>query len=251
MNTSSDAAEQLVRISLLGIEVAARITGSSAKNIAAMLYAISKDQQKMKGKTKLVNMLKSGKELKVFSIKQEDIKKFTEESKRYGVLFSAILEKKNISTDGMIDIIVKAEDAVKINRIVKRFNLAAVDMATVRNEVNQIQNTRNAKEKDRNIKSLEDKVNDEIDNKPIRKESNEISNPQVAKTEKSPLSERSSTSKKSSEQGSNFKKPSVKKQLKEIKEGQEKKLDKTENKIPKTIKSKIDKKKKYNRRFLR
>ena len=154
MNTSSDAAEQLVRISLQGIEVAARITGSSAKNIAAMLYAISKDQQKMKGKTKLVNMLKSGKELKVFSIKQEDIKKFTEESKRYGVLFSAILEKKNISTDGMIDIIVKAEDAVKINRIVKRFNLAAVDMATVRNEVNQIQNTRNAKEKDRNIKSM-------------------------------------------------------------------------------------------------
>ena len=59
MNTSSDAAEQLVRISLQGIEVAARITGSSAKNIAAMLYAISKDQQKMKGKTKLVNMLKS------------------------------------------------------------------------------------------------------------------------------------------------------------------------------------------------
>ena len=56
-------------------------------------------------------MLKSGKELKVFSVKYDDLKKFTEEAKRYGVLFSALIDKKQKNVDGMVDIMVKAEDA--------------------------------------------------------------------------------------------------------------------------------------------
>ena len=82
MNTSGDAAESIIRMSLQGIEVAARISGSGAKNVAVLLCAILKEQEKVKGKTKLVNMLKSGKELKVFSVKYDDLKKFTEEAKR-------------------------------------------------------------------------------------------------------------------------------------------------------------------------
>ena len=37
MNQSSDAAEQIVRMSLQGFEVAARVTGSGAKDVAALL----------------------------------------------------------------------------------------------------------------------------------------------------------------------------------------------------------------------
>ena len=40
MYNSGDAAEQVVRISLEGTEVALKLTGSAAKNIAAMLYAL-------------------------------------------------------------------------------------------------------------------------------------------------------------------------------------------------------------------
>ena len=39
-------------------------------------------------------MLKSGKELKVFSVKADEFKKITEEAKRYGVLYSALINKK-------------------------------------------------------------------------------------------------------------------------------------------------------------
>ena len=94
MNQSSDAAEQIVRMSLQGFEVAARVTGSGAKDVAALLLAVMKDKKKTAGKTNLVNMLKSGKELKVFSVRQEDFKKFTEEAKRYGVLYTALINKK-------------------------------------------------------------------------------------------------------------------------------------------------------------
>ena len=42
MNTGGEAAEQIVRMSLEGFEVAARITGAGAKNIAILLYSILK-----------------------------------------------------------------------------------------------------------------------------------------------------------------------------------------------------------------
>ena len=38
MNSSGDAAEQIVRLSLEGFEVAARITGNGAKDVAALIY---------------------------------------------------------------------------------------------------------------------------------------------------------------------------------------------------------------------
>ena len=81
MNTSGEAAEQIVRMSLEGFEVAAKITGAGAKNIAVLLYSILKEEKKTKGKARLTNMLRSGKELKVFTVKNSDLKKFTQEAK--------------------------------------------------------------------------------------------------------------------------------------------------------------------------
>lgn len=239
MNTSGDAANTTVNMVLQGIEVAAKITGSGAKNIAALLVAILKDKQQTKGKTRLTNMLKSGKELKVFTVKEEDFKKFTEEAKRYGVLFCA-LKNKGKSKDGIVDIMVRAEDASKINRIVDRFNLATVDTASIKSE---IQKSKDSKDKGIVIKSVEEKLVDDILSKPIDKEENEVSNPQVAKTEKSPLSEPTSNNKNKSDKGTKSEKPSVREEIKSIKEEQkkEKDLDKSELKKEKTQKNKSTK----------
>lgn len=38
MNTSGEAAEQVVRMSLEGVEIVLKIAGAGAKNIAAMIY---------------------------------------------------------------------------------------------------------------------------------------------------------------------------------------------------------------------
>ena len=69
MNNGGDAAEQVVRLSLEGFEVAAKLTGSAAKNVALLLVSVLKQEQQTKGKARLTNMIKSGKELKVFSIR--------------------------------------------------------------------------------------------------------------------------------------------------------------------------------------
>ena len=131
MNYGGDAAEQVVRMSLEGVEVAARITGTGAKNIAILLAAVLKEEQKTKGKARLTNMLKSGKELKVYTIQNQDLKKFSEEAKRYGVLYCVLKDKNDKSDTAVVDVIARAEDASKIQRITERFQLATVDTATV------------------------------------------------------------------------------------------------------------------------
>ena len=217
MNTSGDAAEQIVRISLEGFEVAAKITGHGAKDIAALLYAVMKDRNKTAGKTKLKNMLKSGKELKVFSVRQEDFKKFTEEAKRYGILYSALINKKSKSNDGIIDIMVRAEDASKINRIVDRFKMSRYDDISIRSSVEKSKNEKDAKGKGVKEKTPQEKVKADEKNKPIQKEEQSL-NPHLAKTEKSPQSKPSSEMQKTSDQGTRMKdKPSVKAKLEKAK----------------------------------
>ena len=67
MYNSGDAAEQVVRMSLEGAEVALKITGAAAKNLAAALYTVLKDQKKTKGKARIEAMLREKRPLKVRS----------------------------------------------------------------------------------------------------------------------------------------------------------------------------------------
>ena len=46
MTNGGDAAEQVVRLSLEGFEVAAKLSGAAAKNIAVLLVSVLKQEQK-------------------------------------------------------------------------------------------------------------------------------------------------------------------------------------------------------------
>ena len=239
MNTGGEAAEQIVRMSLEGFEVAAKITGAGAKNIAILLYSILKEEQKTKGKAKLTNMLRSGKELKVFTVKSGDLKKFTQEAKKYGVLYCVLADRGNKDPNAEVDVIARAEDASKISRIVERFNLASVDTASI---VNEAEKSKGAKGKTKNAKTAgeidagaengqpdigvqekaeKDRLMDALMGKPIKKEEN-APNPSLAKTEKSPLSEPTLKQQRKSAEGATMtkaEKPSVREELRKIKEG--------------------------------
>ena len=50
MNYGGDAAEQVVRMSLEGMDVALRVSGSAAKNLVAILAALSKEDKTSRGR---------------------------------------------------------------------------------------------------------------------------------------------------------------------------------------------------------
>ena len=192
MNNGGDAAEQIVRLSLEGFEIAAKLTGSAAKNVALLLVSVLKQEQQTKGKARLTNMIRSGKELKVFSLPQKDIQKFTEQAKRYGVLYCLLRDKTTRAGDAPVDIIARAEDASKIQRIVERFEIGKVDKAGVITQAEQDKADREAVAREVPTKTKGEIIVEEAMGKPLQKEGQSHENPTVAKTEKSPPSERSS-----------------------------------------------------------
>ncbi|MBR3325258.1 MAG: PcfB family protein [Clostridia bacterium] len=149
MNMGGDVADQMVKFYLEGFEVLAKLSGKGAEHTIALLLNVMKDRRQTKGKARLNTMLKSGKPLSIFTINRKDLKKFATEAKRYGVLYSALIDRFDKSQDGLVDIMVRQEDASKINRIVKRFNLTTSNDTQIKTEVQ---------------KSLEEK------GKPIQKE---------------------------------------------------------------------------------
>lgn len=192
MNNGGDAAEQIVRLSLEGFEVAAKLSGSAAKNIALLLVTVLKQEQKTKGKARLTNMIKSGKELKVFSIPQKDLKKFTEQAKHYGVLYCVLRDKNTKGENVPVDIIARAEDASKIQRIVERFELGKVDKAAIVTQAEKDAAKREAVANEQPTKSKNEIITEEAVAKPMQKEEQTQTNPTAAKTDKNPPSRQDS-----------------------------------------------------------
>ena len=85
--------------------------------------AVAKDNPKLSGKTGLKRLIQDGEELTIFSVKQEDLKGFQMESKRYGVLFYPIINR--VEKTGTVEIMAKAKDAQQINRIFERMGYPA------------------------------------------------------------------------------------------------------------------------------
>lgn len=190
MNVSSDAAEQIVRMSLEGMEVVLKISGQGAKLAAVRLAAALKEEEKTRGRSRITSMLKSGKPLKVYEIQQKDLKTFAYEAKRYGVLYTVLRDKENKGDEGTVDIVTRVEDASKIQRITERFRLSTVDAAEVNSDYDRLLPKRG--------------------------------NPTTARAEKESLSEPNSKEADRSHQAiSNTEKPSVKERL----EGYRKELD--------------------------
>lgn len=223
MNTGGEAADQVIRMSLNGAEVALKITGVAAKEIATMLYALLKDNKKSKGRTRLENLVKTGRPLTIYTIKVDDYEQFKKEAKRYGILYCGVRNAKG-NEDGMVDVMVKQEDAPRIERIVDRFKFADVSQsAQIKTD---IETTREAKKhKDEpNLQQPEKSDNEKVMEKffasPLQKEEN-TANPNVAKTTKSRPSE--PISKKTEGEPIKLPKPSVRKELASIKVEQDKK----------------------------
>ena len=237
MNTSGEAADQVVRMSLEVGEAALKISGEGAKQLAVLLYAVLQDQSKSmtksKGKTRLETLVRTGKPLKVFSVKESDLKKFAKEAKRYGILYCAIRNPKE-NTDGMVDIMVKEEDAPRINRIIERFKLSAVEEnAQVETEVEtEVDKTEEKAEAEKEEAEKQEAEKSEAEKTKEEGKEQESQNPFTAKTEKSHPSEPTSEKQEKDAEGTSklytgdsLERKSVREELKEIRAAKKQEAD--------------------------
>lgn len=120
MNYGGEAADQVVRYSLDGMDHGLRLSGTLAKNLAVFFAAVMKDQKKSYGKTRMVRMLRENRPLKFFTVPSDRLKDFAREGKKRGLLYVVIRDRKN---PGQCEIMVFADDAAKVNRVMDRMHL--------------------------------------------------------------------------------------------------------------------------------
>jgi hypothetical protein len=122
----------------------------------------------------------------------------------------------------MVDVMVRAEDASKINRIVERFKLSTVDAASIKHDIERSRAEKESApappEQTAPQKDADDLLLDELLGAPIQKEQQAPANPTAAKTEKSPPSEPTSGMQRKTVEGTTkAARPSVREELREIK----------------------------------
>ena len=120
MNLGGEAADQVVRYSLEGIDHGLRLSGTMAKNLAVFLAAVMRNNQKSYGKISMSRMLRENRPLKFFTIPSNRIHEFAKEGKKRGLPYVVIRDRKNPK---LCELMVFADDAAKVNRVMDQMNL--------------------------------------------------------------------------------------------------------------------------------
>ena len=250
--------------------MALKLSGLAAKNFALFVYAVLKDQKKTRGKTRLVRMLREQRPFKFFKVPVGYMKEFAREAKGHGLLYVPIRNKKDKEA---IEIVVFADDAAKIQRIYDNLSLdyvaaqagdATVEKATVQEKqppaapsrTETVQTEQVAVEfemggfKD-NIEPSSASTPEEVSNFTSGREK-KVGEPAVKRNLSGPSSTNNGSSPGLTNRDGSEQKPSVKKQLQEIKQEQtEKKASKSkqqERQHPSPCHSRQKKKKKQKGR---
>ncbi|MCM1083337.1 MAG: PcfB family protein [Clostridium sp.] len=121
----SQEAELVTRLVLNGTVFMVRLAGQTAEGAAKLLtfLAAAAKSENAPGQKRLADLIRSGKPIQLFTLEAAQLDEFKAESKKYGIAYS-IVERE----DGTFDILVKEEDAVRINRVLE--NIAAVPAFT-------------------------------------------------------------------------------------------------------------------------
>lgn len=241
MNTSGEAADQVLRMSLEGTEFALKISGKAADKIYHKLLKLYKElkneTKKTKGKMRLKNLLSSGKPVDIYTVEDKNLKKFCTEANKYGLLYTVLKDRNDGSNT--TDVMVKRDDKARIDRIWKRLGLANTELESIKAEVvKQVEDEKQEPVRADKQKSKEEEFLDELMAKPNpTKEEGQSRNPDKARATKSSQSVPSSETKRNrtdrprtTDTDSRTYKPSVRKELDNIRKEQELQLQKSKSK---------------------
>lgn len=94
MEVSGEAADLVMKEGVQISEEAIKLLARGAKNLAALLYALAKDQKKLYGKVSMNRLLSERRPIEVLPLRTEDFDEFKRRAKKVGLLFATVEDKK-------------------------------------------------------------------------------------------------------------------------------------------------------------
>ncbi len=117
MDVSGDVADLMVKESIQLTEASIKLLAGGSRDLTAFLLALARDNKKLVGKTGMNRLLRDGKELKVFQLRESDLAEFTKYAKN-NVLFAVI--KNQCRTDGLVDLVTSTDFVSQVNLFMER-----------------------------------------------------------------------------------------------------------------------------------
>lgn len=117
MDTSGETADLMVKESIQLTESSIKLLAAGSKHLAAFLYALARDEKKLVGKTNMKRLVREGKPLQNFRIKESDFEDFQQYAKP-NLLYAAVIDKN--TKDGMIALITNTDYLSQVNLFMER-----------------------------------------------------------------------------------------------------------------------------------
>ena len=117
MDVSGDVADLMVKESIQLTESSIKLLAAGGTSLAALLWALAKEDKKLVGKAGMGRLLRENKELKVFQIKESDLAEFRAYAKK-NVLYSVVKDKR--ITDGVVDLVTNVDFVSQVNLFMER-----------------------------------------------------------------------------------------------------------------------------------
>ncbi|MCI9670165.1 MAG: PcfB family protein [Lawsonibacter sp.] len=122
MDVSGEVADLMVKESIQITEETVKLLAAGSKNLTAFLMALAQDNKKLSGRTNMARLLRDGKELKVFHIKESDLADFRTFGKK-NVLYAVIKDSR--AENGMVDLITNVDYVSQVNHFMESRGYAA------------------------------------------------------------------------------------------------------------------------------
>lgn len=122
MNSGGEIAELMVKEGIQITEESIKLLAAGSKNLAALLWALARDSKKLAGMSSMKRLIREGKELRVFCIRESDLDDFKAYAKK-NVLYSIVKDKR--AEDGTVDLITNVDYAAQVNLFMERHGYAA------------------------------------------------------------------------------------------------------------------------------
>ena len=117
MDVSAEAADLVVREGIQATESAVKLAGTGLKNVAALLLALQRQDNKVVGKTSAKRLARDPAPAVVVPLKQEDMRRFQKLAREYGILYF-IAQKKGNDT-GYVNIVSNQNYAAQLNAVME------------------------------------------------------------------------------------------------------------------------------------
>ena len=117
LDVNAEAADLVVREGIQATESAVKLAGTGLKNVAALLLALQRQDNKVVGKTSAKRLARDPAPAVVVPLKQEDMRRFQKLAKEYGILYF-IAQKKGNDT-GYVNIVSNQNYAAQLNAVME------------------------------------------------------------------------------------------------------------------------------------